>query len=239
LKELYVGGNLCEDNMRSALSTLIIQNTLQKLSLHSRKQVSRDARVETSWMVPALQVNYSLKVLDLSENGLDDDGLQGLVDAFCSNSSLEEVRLHENRITNKGAQLFGSRLRDMRGLKRIFLHRNRFDEVSARDILEGIRNSDGIVEELTIPSMGRNKKMSKYQRLISYETCLNSGGKLLLREDRTFPLALWPLVFERAGSQLWTPYCDYQMQSLDKWKRTQQMDVIYCLIRSVSGIFAS
>ena len=109
----------------------------------------------------------SLKVLDLSENGLNDDELQGLVDDFCYNSSLEEVRLHENHITNKGAQLFGSRIRDMRGLKRIFLHRNRFDEIGARDILEGIRNSDGIVEELTIPGMGPNKKMSKYQWLIT------------------------------------------------------------------------
>jgi hypothetical protein len=42
LTELYIGGNLCEESIRSALSNLIIRNTLRHLSLHSRQQVSRD-----------------------------------------------------------------------------------------------------------------------------------------------------------------------------------------------------
>jgi hypothetical protein len=78
--------------------------------------------------------------------------------------------------------------------------------------------------------MGRNMKMSKYQRLISYETCLNSGGKKALKISG-FPPNLWSLVLERSGRHLWTPYCEFQMQSLEKWKDMQQADVIFHLIQ--------
>jgi hypothetical protein len=82
----------------------------------------------------------------------------------------------------------------------MFFHRNRFDEIGARYFLDGVQNNHE-VEELSVPTMGRNKKMARFQRLISYETCLNTGGKQLL-QGRRFPVNLWPLVFERAGNKL-------------------------------------
>jgi Ran GTPase-activating protein (RanGAP) involved in mRNA processing and transport len=231
LKELCIGANLCDTFLHCALSNILSRNRLRHLSLRSSIQPSQDFSLETGWMMRALQANNSLRVLDLSDNCLDDVGLGNLVEAFCTNVSLEEARLHENRITNNGAKLLGERLPEMTGIKRIFLHRNRFDEKGAEAILNGVRRNDAI-EEVTIPTMGRNMKMSRYQRLISYETCLNSGGKKVLK-DRQFPLNLLPLVLERSGQHLWTPYCEYQMQSTKKWKEMQQADVNFHLIQSV------
>jgi Ran GTPase-activating protein (RanGAP) involved in mRNA processing and transport len=231
LTELSIGANLCDSFLHSAVSNILSRNRLRHLSLRSSLQPSQDFSLEIGWMVRVLQANTSLRVLDLSENCLDDVGLGNLVEAFCTNISLEEVRLHENHITNNGAKILGRRLPEMTGIKRIFLHRNRFDEEGAQAILQGVQRNDAI-EEVTIPTMGRNMKMSKYQRLISYETCLNSGGKKVLK-DRQFPLNLLPLVLERSGQHLWTPYCEFQMQSTTKWKDMQQTDVIFHLIQSV------
>lgn len=231
LQELYIGADLSDTSLQCALSNILSGNRLRQLSLRSSVQQSQDFSLDIGWVVPALQANNTLRVLDLSENCLDDTGLEYLVEAFCTNDSLEEVRCHENRITNAGAKLLGDRLPEMRGIKRIFLHRNRFDEEGAEAILNGVRRSDGI-EEVTIPTMGRSMKMSKYQRLVSYETCLNSGGKKVLK-DRQFPLNLWPLILERSGQHLWSPYCEFQMQSTKKWKEMQQADVIFHFIQSL------
>lgn len=233
LKDFYIGADLSNLSLQSALCNILSQDRLCQLSLRSSLPRSQNFSMNTSWIVPVLQTNNSLKVLDLSENCLNDTGLECLLEALCNNSSLEEVRIHENHITNTGAKILGDRLPEMKGIKRIFLHRNRFDEVGAQAILAGIQQNVDI-EEMTIPTMGRNMKMSKYQRLISYETCLNSGGKRVL-QNRGFPLSLWPLVLERSGKHLWTPYSEFQMQSLEKWKEMQQADVIFHLIQG-SGI---
>ena len=229
LTDLYIGADLCNFSLQHAISNMLSHNRLRQLSLRNSLQRAQDVSINTAWLVPTLQINRSLKILDLSENCIDDAAFKYLVEALGTNSYLEEVRLHENRISNIGAKLFGDKLPAMKGLKRIFLHRNRFDEVGAQAILNGIRQNDE-VEELTIPTMGRNMKMSKYQRLISYQTCLNSGGKRVLK-DRSFPSNLWPHVFQRPGQHLWTPYCEYQMQSTEKWKDMQQADVIFHFIQ--------
>jgi hypothetical protein len=237
LRELYIDEHTSEESLRSAISNLIMRGTLFKLSLRSWKDAYKDSSAyETSWIVPALKTNTSLRILDLAENGIDDSGLEALVEVFRSNSTIQEVRLYDNHITNEGAELFGKSLRvpEMKVLKRMFFHRNRFDEVGGRYILEGVQINHK-VEELSVPTLGRSKALARFQGQINYETYLNSGGKHLLR-DRNFPLNLWPLVFERAGSQLWTPYCAYQMKSIAKWKQTQQADVVFHLIQN-SDIF--
>jgi hypothetical protein len=229
LTELYIGADLCNLSLQRAISNMLSRNRLRELSLRNSLHRAQDVSINTAWIVPTLLVNNSLKILDLSENSIDDAAFECLFQVFCANSCLEEVRLHENRISNIGATLLGERLPAMKGIKRIFLHRNRFDEVGAQAILDGMWQNDKI-EELTIPTMGRNMKMSKYQRLISYQTCLNSGGKKVLK-DRSFPLNLWPHVFQRARQHLWTPYCEFQMQSTEKWKDMQQADVIFHFIQ--------
>jgi hypothetical protein len=80
-----------EESVRSAISNLIMRDTLFKLSLRSRKDSSKESAYEKSWIVPALKTSTSLHILDLADNGIDDFGLEALVETFRSNTSIQEV----------------------------------------------------------------------------------------------------------------------------------------------------
>jgi Ran GTPase-activating protein (RanGAP) involved in mRNA processing and transport len=228
LKELSIAGIACGEEIRLALLNLIRQNTLSRLSLRGLGSTGGNGMNELL-MSHALSDNHSLRILDLSGNSLDDHTLEILIETMRSNATIEEVRLQENCITNKGACILGRRLHELRGLKRIFLHKNEFNENGIKAILYGIQRNHRI-HEVTVPAVSGITKMSRLHVLINYETCLNAGGKQILR-SRQFPIGLWPQVFERAGKVLFSPYCESQMKSLSKWKRVQQMDVMFYLLR--------
>ncbi|KAL3924795.1 MAG: hypothetical protein SGILL_000824 [Bacillariaceae sp.] len=246
LRELFVGGPLCEQS-QLAISKLLTDNRLiSKLSLQNRADLAssnasacQDSSI--TWIEAPLSSNATLKILDLSQRCLDDESMKSLSTALCSETSrLEEIRLHENHIGNAGVQYFASRIPHVNGsLRRIFLHRNRFDEKGAEALLEAVRQNCNI-RELTIPSMGRSTLMTKYQRLISYETMLNCGGKHLLKGTAQNGLGiglttgLWPFIFERAGQQMTTPYSERQLSGSDTWRRTQQADLIFYLMRGAA-----
>lgn len=228
LKGLSITGMACGENNLLALLNLIRRNVLNRLSLRGLRSAGGSG-VDGLLGSPSLRDNCSLRTLDLSRNGLGDHSLAILMDTLQSNTTLEEVRLHENRITNTGARLVGHRLHEMKGLKRMFLHKNEFDEDGIKNVLYGIQRSHRI-HEMTVPAISGITKMSRLHVLINYETCLNAGGKQILR-NRQFPLSLWPQVFERAGKVLLSPYSESQMKSLSKWKQVQQMDVMFYLLR--------
>ena len=229
LKELRLVGTFDKPDATFAICSLLQQNRLENLCVHRRRHLAEGKKLDTSWLVPALTINSSLTALDLSENNLDNHVLEQLSEALSVNSTLEEIRLHGNHITNQGVQSFASRIGEMKGLKKLYLQRNQLDEIGANYLLEGIHGND-VIQEVTISTTGRNKRMSKIQRMINYHTCLNSGGRYLLG-DLQLPVSLWPLVFERSGARPWPQYCDCQNKSLDKWKRIQQADVIFHLLR--------
>ena len=229
LQNLEITGDLCNLRLQGTLSKILLQKQIKRLTLRQSMEPPEAVPFRLDWMTPGLKACSSLNVLDLSGTFLNDSCLLTLIDCLCFNDSVQELRLHENRVTNDGAKAFGTSLPEMQGLRRVFLHRNCFEEEGAKAILEGIRKNHNILE-CTIPTMGRSIKMSKYQQLTSFETCLNSGIKKALR-DRAFPPSLWPLVMERSGRHLWTPYCEYQMTSSESWKLMQQIDSIFrCLV---------
>ncbi|KAG7364420.1 hypothetical protein IV203_037622 [Nitzschia inconspicua] len=249
LKELSIGGTLCDES-RIALSKLLTRNKLTRLCLQNRNAIATSSagtlRDDIQWIAAPIATNTSLKILDLSQRCLNDESLLALSEALrLGTSRLEELRLHENQIGNDGIEALASCIPTFTTtLRRIFLHRNRFDETGAEALLKAIRQSFSI-RELTIPSMGRSSLMTKYQRLISYETMLNCGGKHLLKDtvrnckDKQLPPSLWPLVFERSGRHHWTPYSEDQMTGADKWRRTQQADLTFYLLRGLAGSILS
>ncbi|KAL3925351.1 MAG: hypothetical protein SGILL_000460, partial [Bacillariaceae sp.] len=247
LNDLFIGGPLCEQSYL-AISKLLTHNRLMfKLSLQNRSDLASSGRPSVcqdptiQWMEDPLSSNSTLKILDLSQRCLNDDGMKVLCKALCSDASrLEEIRLHENHIGNIGAQHFASSIPSMTSsLRRILLHRNPFGEPGAKALLAAVRESCA-VRELTIPSMGRSSLMTKYQRLISYETMLSCGGKHLLKGtiqnnlDSSLPAGLWPLIFERAGQQMSTPYSERQLSGSDAWKLTQQADLVFYLMKGAA-----
>jgi len=225
LQNLEITADLCDSPVQGAITKILAQERIRNLSLRHCIEPSTGVPFQIDWIGSALRSNSTLTFLDMSNTYLNDSCLLTLIDFLCNNYSVKEVRLYENHVSDAGAKAFGLSLPKMPGVSRVFLHRNYFQEEGASALLEGVRKNHNIVE-LTIPTMGRNIEMFKYQRLISFETCLNSGMKKAIR-DKGFPRGLWPLLMERCGQELWTPYSEYQMKSIENWKFMQQADSIF------------
>mmetsp|Transcript_28970 Transcript_28970/g.69956 ORF Transcript_28970/g.69956 Transcript_28970/m.69956 type:complete len:468 (+) Transcript_28970:129-1532(+) len=228
LEELSIAGVLLNGSIVSAISKLTALNGLEKLTLQDNKVTGRIG-MEHFFTSGALSDNNSLRILDLSRSKLNDSSLKVLIETIRTNSTLEEVRLEHNCITDDGARFLGSKMHFMKGIRRIFLHKNPINEAGLRAILEGTRRSHR-VHEITVTVVPRTATLSRIQVLINYEACLNAAGRHLL-QDREFPVGLWPRVFERAGKSLFSPYAKSQMKNIQSWRKIQQTDVIFHMLR--------
>ncbi|CAJ1930508.1 unnamed protein product [Cylindrotheca closterium] len=228
LEELSIAGVLLTSSTLSAISKLTAKNALEKLTLQDNKANGRIG-MEQFFKSGALSDKNSLRILDLSRSKINDSNLKVLVETIRKNSTLEEVRLEHNCITDAGAVFLGSRMHLMKGVRRIFLHKNEINEAGLRAILQGTRRSHR-VHEITVTVVQKTATLSRIQVLINYETCLNAAGRHLL-QDRDFPMGLWPRVFERAGKSLFSPYSTSQMKNIQCWRKIQQTDVIFRMLR--------
>ena len=226
LEELSLAGVTLSKSIVSALSKLSTQIGLEKLSLRDNKVNGRTG-MERFFRSGALSDNNSLRILDISRSKLDDSSLKLLIRTIQSNSILEEVRLEDNCITDDGALFLGNEMHLMKGIRRIFLHKNAINEAGFRAILEGTRRNHRVHEVTVTP---KSASLLSIQVLINYQTCLNAAGSHLLR-NRELPMGLWPRVFERAGKSLFSPYSKSQMKNVRCWRKIQQTDVIFHMLR--------
>jgi Ran GTPase-activating protein (RanGAP) involved in mRNA processing and transport len=158
----------------------------------------------------ALKQNKSLKVLDLSNNGLHDGSAMCLAVALRFNTTLESLNLQGNVISDKGAMCIGKALPKMKGLKELFLWNNRFKGVGARALLAGLKKNV-VLEIITTFSRFRVAKE------LHYYTHLNRAGRCMLKDPNSLPMNVWPLVLDRVNSQDWEDF--------------QKASVLYTLLR--------
>jgi hypothetical protein len=79
----------------------------------------------------------------------------------------------------------------------------------------------------TLSIMGRNQRLSR--RELDYYCRLNRGGRRIFGSSNEIPLALWPLVLERANRIYWgasTGNTDAPKQKT----ASHAADVVYCLL---------
>lgn len=228
LEELSVSNVLLESSSLPGICNFIARNTLKRLSLRDQRS-NGTIGLERFLLSGALSDNNSLQILDLSKSKLDDRALKLLIPRIQYNLTLKELHLEETCVTDDGAVFLGKKMHLLNGVQRIFLHKNEFSTVGLTAILEGTRRSH-LVHEVTVTVDSSRRSVYRLQVLINYETCLNAAGKHLL-QNREISVGLWPKVFERAGSILFSPYAKSQMRSARSWRKVQQMDVIFHMLR--------
>ena len=200
---------------------LMLQSTgcnLRKLDLSFQRIDAGEQKLDIPLLAAALSKNTSLKTLELSSNGLDDEDAQVLADAVCDNSSLQELFLARNKITDVGITALAERIPEMKGLKKLSLWGNSFGEEGAKELLAGLRCNTEL-EELDL------FRQFQCSEQIIYFTYVNRGGrKILEKSPNAVPLSLWPLVLERANKVKLTKRRNHNDQQA-------RVDILYCLLR--------
>jgi Ran GTPase-activating protein (RanGAP) involved in mRNA processing and transport len=183
--------------------------------------------------------NTSLQVLQLAGNNLNDAYLSSLLPIFGQSSQLQELNLFGNRITDRGVlQVLLNKLPLLHHLESLWLGHNSLTATSAKLLAEAMHTNYNLMDVnlRTLSIMGRNhnctvqeEKMNAYQDELDYYCRLNRGGRRIFGSSNEIPLALWPLVLERANRIYWgasTGNTDAPKQKT----ASHAADVVYCLL---------
>ena len=168
-------------------------------------------------LAAAVQNHPSLLCLHLCGNLLTDDDVETILDCTMS---LQTLNLSLNSISDEGISRVASYIAtNQKGLQRLFLQTNPFTEVGARALLTAMATNTEI-EELCIPN-----ELADIQAQLNYYARLNQGGRRLVLGNCSVPLAMWPMIFERADRLEWDE---------SQWDETLndvgRAEVVYCLL---------
>jgi hypothetical protein len=130
-----------------------------------------------------------LSGLSLISCGIEDAEAIRLGTALRSNSTLKHLHLSENNISDEGIEHFAASLKHMCSLKTLWVMENGFMEAGAKSLLAAVKTN------VELDQLILDRHLSCFED-IQYQILLNRGGRKFLTADA--PLALWPLVLERA-----------------------------------------
>jgi len=119
----------------------------------SRNQISTEGLIA---LAEALQINSSLKTLNLAQNFIKEGGIPEFVTALRLNNNLAELCLSFNKINNQGISSLSGFLADNTALKVLDISRNVFTDTGFIDFAKGLANNRGI-ESL---NLSKNKDVS-------------------------------------------------------------------------------
>jgi Ran GTPase-activating protein (RanGAP) involved in mRNA processing and transport len=219
IEVLSLNGNKCGVSASRQIATIIESDgcLLRKVDISFQRH-DAESRLDVSVIAAALRSNKSLHILDLTCNRLNDQDAEVLAEALCDNTTLQELFLARNKITDSGIASIARDLPNMRGLKKLSLWGNTFGEDGATALLGGMARN----MELHDLHLFRQFNCSD---LIQYFTNINRGGRKLLQESpNVVPMALWPLVMERANN--------IKLTKLRGQKNEEaRVDMLFCLLR--------
>jgi hypothetical protein len=153
-------------------------------------------RIEISSIVGALYENKSVRVFGIANNKLSDQDADVLVTALLENSTLEQLDIRENHFHDQGMIKLAHVAKESKSLRKLLVARNPFGTGGSLALLEAVAKNHRIF----YIDVCRNDAID---RQIHYNTTLNRAGRRLLLERPWLPLALWPLVLERANNIDW------------------------------------
>jgi hypothetical protein len=191
LQELSLRMNYAEDESISAIADLLRQTpALARLDLGQQNPGVLDLVV----LAQALQVNQTLRRLNVKESYVFDAHMQALAETLATqNSTLQELNLENCGLRDSGLAFFMERLSDFRGLTKLWLKENRFHnhKVDDDDVLLLLKRNRtlqilDLEDEILVPPMVR------------YHLCLNRGGRKFLTPN-SVPLSLWPMLLARVN----------------------------------------
>ncbi len=167
--------------------------------------------------------NTTLKSFQLAGNYLSDTFLDGLLGIFGQGSALEELNLFGNRISDYGLRLILRKIPTLQRLKTLWLGQNIFSSHSAKEFIP-LMKSNYSLHDVNIRSLD-DSEIESIQTTIDYYCRLNRGGRRVFGKDQgAIPLALWPLILERARNIYWGATTSNAIS------HSHTADVVYCLL---------
>ena len=110
----------------------------------------------------------------------------------CPHGSLQSLHLDENYLFDDGIHRLANAARRQTKLKSLSISHNMFGNGAALALLDAVKTNCDLEEVIVAPHLQSCKE-------IRYYTLLNRGGrKLLLSDQRTVPIGLWPFLLDRA-----------------------------------------
>ena len=94
----------------------------------------------------AIRINTTLEKLDLSHNEISNDGVSFISDGLKNNNSLKEVNISRNKITSEGAQYIADAIRINTTLVKLDLSCNTLSDDGAIAISESLQSNKGITK---------------------------------------------------------------------------------------------
>lgn len=176
-------------------------------------------RIHVGKLAESLGKNTSLRILDLTCDGLDDVDAAMLSNAMVQNRTIRELFLARNKFTDKGITTIAHKLPAMKGLKKLSLWGNRFGEKGARALLNGIANN------MELCDLHLFRKFVCSDQIQYFENINRAGRKLLQEAPNQVPLSLWPRVLERANTMKVPP-----RQKAEEFQEAR-IDMLFCLLR--------
>ena len=136
-----------DQGMKSIASALEMNGSLEELDLSRNHAVTG---VGLMALGESLKRNRGLKSLNISDCGIDDQGVKSIASALEMNGSLEELDLSRNRaVTDIGLMALGESLRRNRGLKTLYISHCGIDDQGMKSLASALE-MNGSLEELDL-----------------------------------------------------------------------------------------
>jgi hypothetical protein len=198
LEDLCLGGNTLKQQAMQSLAIFVSNPGCQLKTLElSNPQNYEDPGNYQSTLLQSLPRNTSLRVLQLASNKLTDEHMEELA-LSVARSNITTLDLKSNNFTDAGIEILAAGLPPQ--LERLWLQGNPFGVEGAQALYETLRESHCRLIDLRIPTystLAPVPMLMTIQKEIHFYEALNTGGRRILMTDRSVPLGLWPLVFER------------------------------------------
>ena len=138
-------------------------DTVQKVDLnnsYSNNSITSEGAIK---IVEAIQVNKTLKELDIGGNDISDDGAAAISDALKSNNSLQILDMSSNKTTSEGAFKIAEAIKVNKTLHKLNINNNNISDDGAAAISDALKSNNS----LQILDMSYNKITSEGAKSIA------------------------------------------------------------------------
>eukprot|EP00475_Leptophrys_vorax_P035500 TRINITY_DN5855_c0_g3_i1.p1 TRINITY_DN5855_c0_g3~~TRINITY_DN5855_c0_g3_i1.p1 ORF type:complete len:726 (+),score=215.69 TRINITY_DN5855_c0_g3_i1:74-2251(+) len=171
IKSLFLAENPLGDEGVSAITFTIIQKRVPVEALDFSS--TRMGSMSTMAISTLLSTIKTLRVLQLAENQIDDEGATSLAEALTADTSLSQLKLSDNSIGNDGASAFANLLVQNKTLQYLYLDGNRIGDVGAERIGKALREN----KKLSTLWLARNRLTEKGTESIAHSLQFNDRLK--------------------------------------------------------------
>ena len=123
----------------------------------------------------AIQVNTTLKNLDISGNNISDAGAAAISDSLTSNSSLAKLNISSNNITSEGAKKIAQAIQVNTILKKLDISSNNISDAGVAAISDSLKRNSSLAKL----NMSRNNIISEGAKKIAQAIQVNTTLKKL------------------------------------------------------------